>query len=1266
VTPTKRSTASSPRRRKSSPRSASPRRQSLPRSPVELDEFESSTALSEVSLVVEVTSTPARRRSGRASTDLGSDALVPGGSPSAGGDDDVEMPGPLETCTGDRATADRGVVDEALTEPPHRRGSTPSVADSALSLLLDENLRDVMSLGFADGGSDHRGWMSTAGITTADCLGGVVLGGTQLGGGGEMSEDASSDIDVELRRIVANVAHNHNNDDVNSMTSDDCSAGVGVEVDVARYSSPPALLPGVGVGHRTVGDPSSTPDQLLAVLDSQLASAGATPIGTATGCAAGDCPGGHVTSSSAAGNGIATATLCSDGAASGPPVSQCAPVSASTSNSARCCATDTETQPEVTSQEEPSCQQAPTCGVNQSASCSDADAATGCCQKPMPSTIAPTGFESCGATGDISGCSSELGQRNPVFGSKSPEPVNRPITVHESCGDVAAQAESSKSESATVALFSVTCSGPSSSDDNCRLSTVEASSFSSCVGSVRPHTSAAVQSRAVSTSNGTSTSLSPRSSRSSEVSPTKGDQSVNCVKTSAKDVVSDVGSSEPAERASVATQTSTDFHGRYFRRVNKPLSSALFGSRPSRAGPKDRFASRIASKSAAAASSPSASGSSAYHFGAATTTTSPGSTVLLSSGTHMAPVIMPAIGPLGGVNGKTTFLITVPANFSLPASVGAVLGPAAVSVGVTKAASTAPGSGCQLVARTGGTGIGRLTEAVSSTALVLGQTPIGSPFQLLVAAATALTSSASTSGLGLTSQSPSSKAGVVATVIAPMSVPVTVQTSNCFRRDTTISASISSSMLSHAVTSSGVQHGPQTVTTSEQGPSVRVAVPSCAPTTVPARPCSSSPTTAVAMLPRSPTVSVPAGSSSSPVAVWTTTTTVPRCSPSASPTSSGARHATIASLPRVSVRRRSTATSDVVAQPNGPHRTPPAVAQAPSAARYDGGKSPVSGTTTAKQPVVGEGAPVSIIRAILERNLSCPLSYNIDEALTGRRSSSESNGTLNGGIHESCSDATHTVSAAVALNSLSLNSSTSSRSPPSTEDRHAHSGLDPVAVGRSTPSRVAVHFHRGNDAVDDRQGTSTDGKKRSATSTYNAFAAKHRRFDNQSTPEPNGHSVRSVSGSGATDSGNRSSTVASTAVSTHCLLGTSGGLQTGSGSTTGSGSNATTTIAWQQNEVASASMVSESGQADKTSTTLARIALPKKVYAYLGSAGAARENAAAAAAAMGDRPLHSASSPAVVLQNSAGARRAGADDGPIRHLRMMCSGLAAASAGGID
>jgi len=110
------------------------------------------------------------------------------------------------------------------------------------------------------------------------------------------------------------------------------------------------------------------------------------------------------------------------------------------------------------------------------------------------------------------------------------------------------------------------------------------------------------------------------------------------------------------------------------------------------------------------------------------------------------------------------------------------------------------------------------------------------------------------------------------------------------------------------------------------------------------------------------------------------------------------------------------------------------------------------------------------------------------------------------------------------------------------------------------------------------------------------------------------------------------------------------------------------------------SSTSDRVQVERTTSTTSghtRVALPKKVYAYLGSAGAARENAAAAAvAAVSDSPLQPTSTAAsttvaaaqqnnVPASGQATGRRAGSDDGPIRHLRLMCSGLAA-SAGGLE
>ena len=179
------------------------------------------------------------------------------------------------------------------------------------------------------------------------------------------------------------------------------------------------------------------------------------------------------------------------------------------------------------------------------------------------------------------------------------------------------------------------------------------------------------------------------------------------------------------------------------------------------------------------------------------------------------------------------------------------------------------------------------------------------------------------------------------------------------------------------------------------------------------------------------------------------------------------------------------------------------------------------------------------------------------------------------------------------------------------------------------------------------------------------------------------------SSSAATESGSQSITVSTLDSSAVAAYGLSivGSQQTGS-----SNSNGTLICEKrqrQQDDVSSTlsstgrpSTVSEPVYVERTASTsspLTRVALPKKVYAYLGSAGAARENAAAAAAAsvtaVGDRPLQPNSTAgatvAVVHQNNtvaagtATGRRGASDDGPISHLRLMCSGLAA-SAGGME
>ena len=1412
--------ATSPRKRKSSLRHGrtSPRCRNSPetsRTPVDViaDDLESSTALSEVSLLVEVTSTPgaARRRSEHTSTDLESDAVVPGGSPAAEKNTD-EMIEDLAVCCDADIASSVAVDDDAeenpgmirmtrdvicqstssLTEPRHLAATA---ADRALSLFLDENLRDVMSMGFVDdasGGSGERGWMPTAGMTTMDCMGGVALGGRPLLQlGGEVSEDASSDIDVELRRIVASVAHNHNNDDINSVTSDDCGGCGTPDVQALPAASlcpddvaPPSAAPAVSAA-------SAVDDQILAALDSDLATSTTSDLSLVNHCPTRDCsshattPSGDGCSDNVASNNLNVVTCTCSGTqsnrtASGPltvvSTSCCETRSTSTAVSSLTSAAVHESEQETTAQEEPS--QHAGCDASRSISCvvvSANAAGSAYCQKQQPSAVtATTGTESCSVEEEnlaVSSC--EVGQCDPVSCTTTQllsatvsavQPRSRPKTVHENNNDITSPAASVNAESSCT----LSCaSGPTC----CQLSAVQTSSSSGC--NSLPNTTRFTQHNIGSSGSIASTTVSPRgrSSKSLEVSPKKDRLSVNCTKTSVDRTAGTASSLDcgstivtgSSERASVATQTNTDLLGRYFHRRTKPVSSFLGSAKHSRGsggcgvGLKERLSSRTMSKSTV--NSSSSSGSSAYHFGStssssAVSTTSSvvaGGTVLLASGHQVAPLIMPTIGPLSGVNGKTTFLITVPANFSLPASVGAVIGPAGsggsvpMSLGLQSKASVAAISGSQLVARTAG-GMGsasRLTATVSSTAtaLVLGQSALGTPLQLLVAAATALTTASSSTGaLSRPSQSSLSRqqpSGVVTLVTCSSSMLTPqssgAQASNSLRNNV-MTTKISTSLLSHGDLSRG-----HAVITDQSGSSVRARKSlrnyamastrgaSTTPLQVAVRASTSTPSSVV-MLPMTAAaspgsvvaVATPFSTATVSSASMMTTmmTTVPRCSPSStvSPTSSGARHATIASLPRVAMRRRSGTSDVVVPASSSPSvhpsavtlmnglahgNTQPGTVFAPSTVRNDGGgKSPVGGTTpivVAKQPVHGEGAPASIIRAILERNLSCSHSYSVDNALTGYHLASPTPTpsptddvetlTVIDGPNASASDASSTIQSSSVVNQAS-------------EERR-RSSVDSVLSQLASASSATVHLQKNSHVSDDSTSTRTERqnavtRKRNVHSTHHPVSAKYCRLATGVRTTAEQLSVRNANPetdlthnttsrcSVATESGSpptNVSSVDSSAVGAYGLslsVGTSGSQQTGSNA------NGVSTVAYESGQRQRNETVSEPVLAvERTTLTTSpqtRVALPKKVYAYLGSAGAARENAAAAAAAsvtaVGDRPFHPASTDSgmtvsATLQNSTAAagtatgRRAASDDGPIRHLRLMCSGLAA-SAGGLE
>ena len=1136
---------------------------------------------------------------------------------------------------------------------------------------------------------------------------------------------------MELRRIVASVAHNHshNNDDVNSVTSDDC-AGCRTPEDVVRCPSPSPLPAAPSSTAPSLPAVSTVDEQLLAALDSELAIDRASSVSEEQlVCVSVDCSSQASTSSpvscsdslAASSSLHVVASTWSETQSNRPALSPTTPVSCiscssdtsttsavSTVSSCSAGTTGGDVQQEVTAQEEPCHVRG--CDSSELASCAESENSTGCCSKvPPPSDAASTKSSGLKETVDLAGSSCDLRVSDAVQLRSDAEPSSCPEPVQENNNDISVPVTSASDASVkkTSSTVNSTTSVMTSSATSCRSSSVQTSSSTGC--STLPDTERVFYRKPVSSGGVvTSATVSPRSvsSESSEASSKKDDLSVNCVKTSvvtAKSLVSASASSVTgsSDRASVATQTNPDLLGRYFHRRTKPISSFLGGSKHSRGsgGPKERLSSRMMSKSSTNSAS-SSSGSSAYHFGSTSsssaTSTSPvvtGSTVLLTSGPHVAPLIIPSVGPFSGINGKTTFLITVPANFTLPTSVATVIGPAGgggavpVSLGLSRASVTAI-SGSQLVARSGtdGVGSGRLSATVSSTAagLVLGQSAVGSPLQFLVAVTTASSSSVE---LSLVSQSSLSRqqqqhqSGVVAVVTGSnilTALSSGVQASNSFRHDPATTTSVSSLLTSYVSSSIGNQD--------------RVA--STTPLQVALRASTITPST-VLMLPMSSVASSGSGrlltvaTSSTTVAVssaslLTTTATFPRCSLSLAvrPTSSGARHATIASLPRVAMRRRSdvvvqsasSPSSSPVTLPNGlgHGRSPPApLLAAPNTVRHNGGgRSPVGGTTptvhmVAKQPVHGEGAPTSIIRAILERNLSCPLSYSVDEALTGHHITAPTPSPTDAysGLQDGCY-ATSTAQR-----------STPTRSPVNQADseqsnvtRDSASG-QPVLVSQLT-STVADHVDQCAmmcpTTRSERQNAAD--KKRAASLTSNPAPAKHRRCTTDAcTPAEQLSTRSSIADTDLTHITSRysgsPSTVDSNVEGVNGFVGASGWQQTGS-------------VVNDTSSLSSSSMSEPAQATDRSTPTtspLTRVALPKKVYAYLGSAGAARENAAVGAAAsvasIGDRPLQTVSTvqpSSVTQQTTAGttvSRRTASDDGPIRHLRLMCSGLAASTAG---
>ena len=1375
-----------------------------------VDDLESSTALSEVSLVVEVTTT-ARRST---STDLESDAVGRPGSPGAEKNtvvdmaDDLASSVPVDDVIGQNfgmvATTPRDVNCQSTSLSAEPRHLTTTAADRALSLFIDENLGDVMSMGFVDdgsGGGSDRGWMPTAGMTGMDCLSGTTLGGrpSLLHLGGEVSEDASSDIDVELRRIVASVAHNHNNDDVISVTSDDCGGCGTPDVPTlpATVSLSPtqAATPPVAPSLFAV---SPVDDQVLAALNSASSTSttdGPSLLNHSSGCVSEACV-SHAISSSCDGFsvGVDSNTLnVVDATGSGTPSNKTASVSRqtpSTSTTSSCLtgAAVEQGEQEMTGQEEPSQHigRVERCDSRQSASCivTENAAVSGCCQKSRPSD-ATTSTESCSVevTDTDSSARSSSEVEHPVSDVQllpdavcPQELISRVQTVHENSSGVSVSASSVPALRSTEisTTLNSTSAGPAKSVSGSTLSVVQTSpSTSGCISqqsTARCSQQGIGSSRSV-TSTSSSVSLCDRSSKNLECSPKKDSLSVNCTKASVDSHTTATKSPLPSSKPDVSgssergTQTNPDLLGRYFHRRREPIKSFVNGAKHSRgSGSSRREKSSRMLKSPL--SSSSSSGSSAYHFGStsssssAVSTTSPalaGGTVLLTSGAQVTPLIMPALGPLSGMNGKTTFLITVPANITLPASVGAVIGPAGtggsvpVSLGPSKA-SVAAMSGSQLVARTGGSvgSGGRLTGAVSSTAtaLVLGQSALGAPLQLLVAAATALTTTTSpTVVLSRGSQSSLSKQplqSAVVTVVTCSSMVTSfasgAQTSNYLQHNAAVTSKIVTPLVSHGDSTLG-----QPLMTHQNGLSVRVgkSPPSCSVATVGVtsatapqvamRAAASSPSTVV-ILPMTSTASPGSGgvllaaipsstvAVSSPSLMMTTTmtATVPRCSSSSSsssssavsPTTSGARHATIASLPRVAMRRRPGTSDEVIHSTTssllghaaaapvlnglGHGHTPPTTVLAPSAVRHDGGgKSPVGGTTptvVAKQPIHGEGAPSSIIRAILERNPSCPPNYNIDEALSGHHVAPPTPSPTDDHETLTAVDNYYANASAIQPSSTTIHQSNEEQRRISVE-----SVLNRPASVCQMPSGATVHLYRDSQVLDDYTAARSErqtavARKRTLPSAHHPTSAKYRRLTTDACTTAEQSSVRNInletdltqptSGCSApSECGSRStaaSTANSSAVGVYGLSLSVGSQQTGS-------SNGVSTAVCengqrQQNEANSTSSSGRSSEVERTTpatSPLTRKALPKKVYAYfgsagVGSAGGVRENAAAVAAnsvaAVGDRsfqPVAAAHQNNSAAAGTATGRRAASDDGPINHLRLMCSGLAA-SAGGLE
>jgi hypothetical protein len=472
-----------------------------------------------------------------------------------------------------------------------------------------------------------------------------------------------------------------------------------------------------------------------------------------------------------------------------------------------------------------------------------------------------------------------------------------------------------------------------------------------------------------------------------------------------------------AGRASVATQTNDLLIDRYFRRRTNPINSFLVGGKYVRGNGcsgvsggvlKDRLLRTLPKTTIQT----TAVSHTAYTFTAPASSTShsTANAVLFTPG-QGTPVIVPAVTPLT-INGKSTFLITLPANFTLPTTVGGTVvcpSTATTNSGLSKFCSLPASAvaGGQLIIRPGS------SSTVAPVNGIRSSVTFGAPIQLVVASSP--TNSSTLPCITLTSKAPlqtvvrhtvpvSEKSchnvGLVPerSVQSPVDHRVSSVQSGCVEgTPTTVHQKITTLTLSSLV--SETRQNAASSSSVQQLPNSSIGAVSCMSAvtsvnnTVPVLPASASSTHHSATL--GCTSPVLATACRTPCAV-----VGPRNSPVHSSSmsvsashfetvkSTGARHLTIASLPQVALPKKSpeitSPNTNCMDCPGAANVTTSAckLASAAVVASSSGTRmsSRASDSNMNKQPVHAEGAPVRLIRAILERNLSGPLAIYGDDA----------------------------------------------------------------------------------------------------------------------------------------------------------------------------------------------------------------------------------------------------------------------------------------------